>query len=81
MVNAFDEISITRKIAFVPNGKFTMLEPSSNPKVHQFRLEFRRDRIGRHGLRSGLEVTGEAAGKLEVAREIWFGLRISSQRD
>jgi hypothetical protein len=79
MVNAFDEISVTRRIAPVSNSDFTVLESSSNPKVDEFRLEFGRDRIWRHGLISGFELIGERAGKLEVACKIRFGVSISGQ--
>ena len=79
MVNAFDEILVTRKIVFVSDDQLVTLEFDSNPEVNEFRLEFWRNQIGRHGLRSRLEVTGKRLRKLEVARKIRFGVFISGQ--
>ena len=79
MLDDFDEISVTQRITPVSDGDFTVLESNLNPKVDEFCLEFRWDRIWRHGLISGFEFTGEVAGKLEVTCKIRFGVFISGQ--
>ncbi len=76
MVNAFLDFMVTWEIPFVPDSEFSTR--ALNPKVHQFRLEFRWDHIGRYGLRSSLELIGKCSRKLEVAREIRFYVFISS---